>query len=158
MSIKKHHATTHGMSRTSIYRRWLTMKARCFNKSNRKYSRYGGRGVAVCDRWLSFELFLIDMGQPPGKEFSIDREDVNGNYEPGNCRWATQKTQQNNRVNNRILSFGGESLLISAWAEKTGIPHKIITQRIDRDRWPVERALTEKPHSRKPKQKGDRHD
>ena len=83
---------------TKIYHAWEGMKARCYNKNYPKYDRWGGRGIKVCDRWLeSFENFLADMGEPPGKEYSVDRKDNNGNYEPNNCRWATDDEQQQNR-------------------------------------------------------------
>ena len=90
-------ATTHGKSRTRVHRIWLAMKARCHRKTYPERRFYGGRGISVCDRWRnSFEAFYEDMGDcPPGR--SIDRIDNDGNYEPGNCRWATWDQQISNR-------------------------------------------------------------
>ncbi len=93
---KGEHLLKHGMFGTSVYRVWVNMKARCFNPKDPRYASYGGRGITVCNRWRSFENFYADMGdRPPG--LSIDRIDNDGNYEPGNCRWATRSEQQRNK-------------------------------------------------------------
>ena len=90
----------HGWSGSKEYRAWLNMRDRCYDPKSNRYSRYGGRGIKVCDRWLgSFEAFLEDVGPAPSKFHSIDREKVDGDYEPGNVRWATPKEQANNRSN-----------------------------------------------------------
>lgn len=88
---------THGREGTSEYRTWSHMKGRCYTPTDAKFQHYGGRGITVCERWLnSFENFLSDMGErPPG--LTLDRIDTNGNYEPGNCRWATPLVQSRNR-------------------------------------------------------------
>lgn len=91
---------THGHRKphpSLTYVSWQGMRQRCSNPSVDSYQYYGGRGIRVCDHWLVFENFLADMGERPSKEFSIDRVDPNGNYEPGNCRWATIVEQRQNR-------------------------------------------------------------
>jgi hypothetical protein len=88
---------------TLEYISWKNMKARCYNKNRDDYYRYGGRGIKVCQRWLIFSYFYQDMGNKPSKEYTLERIDNDGNYEPGNCKWATVKEQSNNRSSNRKL-------------------------------------------------------
>jgi len=138
MLIKRN--TTHGLSRSRIYRIWAKMKERCGNPSCKDFARYGGRGINVCSEWKrSFEKFFADMGECP-KNMSIDRIDNNKGYSKDNCRWATKKEQNNNTRANHILEWCGQRKTISEWSEITGINYKTIHTRL-RDGWSVERAL-----------------
>ena len=93
----------HNMRNTSEYRIWCRMKERCFNSNHKSYDRYGGRGITICDQWLnSFEQFYKDMGARPTPQHTIDRINPDEDYEPNNCRWATNEQQQQNRTNNKL--------------------------------------------------------
>jgi len=106
------------------------MKTRCFNKNVRSYKDYGARGVAVCARWLeSFANFISDMGQPPTTSHTIDRIDADGNYEPGNCRWATPVEQVRNRKNTRLLEYRGRQMPLAAVAEEVGVSYDALFYR-----------------------------
>lgn len=108
---------THGLSKSKESYAWQHMRARCYSKKNPQYKNYGARGITVCERWFSFENFLSDMGFAPSKDHSVERIDVNGNYEPGNCKWATWKEQQRNRTNNHLIEFNGETKTLAEWCE-----------------------------------------
>lgn len=115
-------ARKHGLHNTPEYFRWLNLKTRCANPKDPAYADYGGRGIAVCQRWMdSFEAFLEDVGERPSPEHSIDRIDNNGNYEPNNVRWATKQEQANNRRNNVQVTYNGETKTLAAWAREAGI-------------------------------------
>lgn len=109
--------TKHGMIGTPTYASWKAMIQRCTNPQCPHFERYGGRGIAVCDRWLAFEAFLEDMGERPVGR-SLDRINNSQDYEPGNCRWADTKTQNRNTRSNRILTIDGTSRCLSEWAEQ----------------------------------------
>lgn len=97
---KRYSNKSHGMKQSLEYSTWTGMKKRCYDKNQENYKDYGGRGITICDRWKnSFQNFYTDMGKRPSKNHSIDRIDVNGNYEPSNCRWATQSEQNRNQRN-----------------------------------------------------------
>lgn len=122
---------THGASKSAEYRIWNGMKNRCLDKSNVNFDRYGGRGITVCARWLnSFEAFLADMGQRPSSKHSIDRINNNGNYEPGNCRWATAKEQANNTSANVLLTINGLTKPLSIWAAEYGLDRSVVMSRV----------------------------
>jgi hypothetical protein len=124
---------------------YSAMIDRCHNPRSKNYSNYSGRGIKVCEKWRQgFWFFIEDVGRRPSPAHSLDRfPDTNGDYEPGNVRWATAREQQLNRRVNRFIEHAGERLTIVEWAERTGISRRTIQIRIDRLRWSVERALTE---------------
>jgi len=116
------------------------MKKRC-RGPHRSFHLYGGRGVTVCSRWESFENFLADMGPRPSPKHSIDRIDSGGNYEPGNCRWATRAEQSRNTRRNVLLTFGGQTMCLEDWASQRKMRPHVLGSRIRRG-WSIERALT----------------
>jgi hypothetical protein len=132
----------HGMSHTRVYHVWQAMLQRCENPKAQRYADYGGRGIKVCAEWHKFENFFRDMGDRPAG-YSIEREDNNGNYEPGNCRWATTKTQMNNQRRSRVIEINGQKRTLAEWAEYAGIGWFTLRQRLDRMGWDIERALTD---------------
>lgn len=103
---------THRMTRTPEYRAWRSMFTRCTNRRAPNFHLWGGRGIAVCERWATFETFLADMGERPTPKHSLDRIDPDGNYEPSNCRWATRLEQANNRRDNEIVIIDGVEMTI----------------------------------------------
>jgi len=135
--------STHGKNGEPTYAVWKTMKSRCNNPNNKKYKRYGARGIKVCSEWeksfLSFHEWAMSNGYAKG--LSIDRIENNGNYEPKNCRWVNNGIQSRNRSNNRIIEYKGVSKCLSEWSRLTGLGHKTISSRIKRG-WTIEEALT----------------
>src|SRR6516225_8478332 len=132
--IRKANVTTHGHTvggkRTKIYRIWCSMIERCSREKNPFYKDYGGRGISVCDRWKDFANFLADVGEPP-KGMSLDRyPDCDGNYEPSNCRWATNNEQQNNRRNNRRIEIDGETKTVADWCRDRALPYGRVAMRL----------------------------
>ncbi len=122
---------------------WRQMNNRCYNVRQSKFPRYGGRGITVCDRWrTSFIAFLDDMGHRPSPKHTLDRIDNDGNYEPGNCRWTTQRAQQNNRRDNHFITFNGETRSLSEWTRHLGFPVGVISQRLCKLGWDAAKALT----------------
>ena len=131
----------HGASKTPEYKTWITIKDRCYYKNNKEYKDYGGRGIRVCDRWLhSPDLFMSDMGPKPSPEHSIDRIDVNGDYTPENCRWATKQEQSNNRRDNVWIEFDGKKQTLKQWSEELGLNYAALQDRRQRG-WSEERML-----------------
>lgn len=133
--------TTHGLTKTPEHDTWVNIRQRCENPKCLTYAKYGAKGISVCERWQSFENFLADMGKKPTPKHTIDRFPNNsGNYEPGNCRWATQAQQQVNRRNNVFVSYNGETLVIPEWSRRTGVAIETIRQRIKKG-WPLEKVF-----------------
>lgn len=130
---------THGMTDTRSYRIWQAMLNRCRNKNLYQFNNWGGRGIKVCERWLSFDNFFRDMGCPPNG-YSIDRINNDGNYEPDNCKWSSKKEQARNTSKNRIIEFNGEAKLLVDWADQLGIDQASLRERLDK--WSLEKALT----------------
>lgn len=122
------HARERGR-RTKIYACWQNMTARCRNENHQSYPHYGGRGIKVCDRWLKFENFLEDMGEPR-HDTSLDRINNDGNYEPSNCRWVTQKEQMNNRRGLRPMTFMGITRNKTQWCSFFGIGEWVLKKAI----------------------------
>lgn len=122
--------TTHGMSETGEFRAWCHALGRCNNPNNSKYPYYGARGITVCDRWSLFENFYEDMGNRPSEDHSLDRIDVNGNYEPSNCRWATKFEQAQNKRNNVYVEVDGSKFAMAAAERYIGIGGGSISQKV----------------------------
>lgn len=138
----------HGMKGTQTYIVWKHMRMRCRNPNNADWPRYGGRGIKVCDRWNSFNNFLADMGErPPG--MSIERIDVNGDYEPANCCWATMQEQARNKRCNSGVVHDGVWRTWAEWAERGAVSQQLLRSRVVVGRWPFAEALSTPPGKRK---------
>ena len=137
---EKHGHAKSGADRHGTYSSWEHMHQRCSNPNYEYFDDYGGRGIRVCERWASFETFLGDMGERPAGT-TLDRKEVDGNYEPGNCRWATIDEQNNNTRRSRRLTYGGRTQSYSEWSRQSGIPRHIIANRA-RDGWDSDRIFS----------------
>ncbi len=134
-----------GVRRRPLYSTWLSMIRRCHVPGSGGYPRYGGRGIRVCERWRSaFDAFERDMGPRPSPKHSLDRINNDGDYEPGNCRWATSEEQSRNRSTTVRISFRGEELTLIEWAKRYRIHPDTVRDRIRRG-WAVDRALMSPP-------------
>lgn len=119
------------------------MISRCYNVNIPNYSDYGGRGITVCARWLeSYENFLLDVGRSPYTDYTIDRIDVNGNYEPENVRWASRAEQNRNRRDTKIVEYNGISMCLAQWAVRVGINYHTLHARL-RHGWSFDRAIND---------------
>ncbi len=137
---------THGLTRKGakhpLYNTWADLRSRCSKPSDPAFKNYGARGITVDARWQDFAVFVSDMGnRPPGK--SLERVDNNGPYSKENCRWATRTEQANNRRSNVFIEYKGQSKTIADWSRETGIGLHALWERIQRFKWPLERAMTE---------------
>ena len=144
--LRDENRTKHGMWGTPTYWIWHGMLDRCRNHNSESYHNYGARGITVCDRWIEFENFLEDMGERP-EGLSIDRIENSGNYEPSNCRWATQKEQGRNRRDNwDPVTYKGESKLPVEFAEQYGLDPGTLKSRLLRG-WSVKDAIETPVHT-----------
>lgn len=133
--------TKHGMYSSPEHLAWRNMIARCTCKTHNSYADYGGRGVRVCSAWLaSFEAFYSHIGPRPSSSHSLDRINVNGDYVPGNVRWATIETQANNKRNSRVIACNGLALTIPQWSRRLGINLSTLKSRL-REGWAISEAL-----------------
>lgn len=133
--------STHRLSGTRTYRSWSSARQRCTNPNDNNYAHYGARNITVCERWNSFEVFLNDMGEPPTLNHTIERIDVNGNYEPGNCKWATPKEQARNRTNTNLIEYNGKKMILTDWSKHLGIRLITLRKRINAG-WPIEKVFS----------------
>ena len=120
------------------------MKKRCLNKNHPKFSRYGGRGIKICSRWLGdggFDKFFLDLGTKPRDDFSLERVDNNKGYSPDNCIWASRRAQATNKSNSRLLTIKGITKTLVEWSEVSGIKYTTIHMRIVRGKWGAEKAV-----------------
>lgn len=135
--------TKHGSYSKPEYNVYRAMLKRCLNANNKAYKDYGGRGITVCERWMqSYENFITDMGERPSNLYSIDRINVDGNYEPDNCRWATRSEQARNQRNNVLITYDGETKCVSEWALTVGISVSALYYRYCIAKWSAEDTLT----------------
>ena len=139
----KHDKTKHGKSNTRLYYIWHNMKNRCCNKNTYNYKYYGERGIVVCDEWLNdFQTFYNWAYENDyNDKLTIDRINVNGNYEPSNCKWSTAKQQARNRRDNKNYTINGETHCLKEWCEILGLNYNTVQTRICTRGWPIERAL-----------------
>jgi hypothetical protein len=141
--------TKHGQSKTKLYRVWEGMNERCNNINHESYAHYGGKGVTVCPEWKDFANFFnwaVSAGYKAG--LSIDRyPDIDGNYEPNNCRWANATQQMRNMSTNRIVEYNGQKKCIAEWAEIVGLRAGLIYDRLNKLGWDIHKTFTTPPKS-----------
>lgn len=160
LALRTVRATRHGYGSKRRpfpeYKSYMHMRGRCLNQKNSGYRDYGGRGISICDRWLNgdgiktgFQCFLQDMGPRPNRSYSLDRIDNNGNYEPANCRWATDTQQARNRRSTRVVNLGGERVALAEACERLGVSFSFINGRMQQG-FTFERALAQPARGRAP--------
>jgi hypothetical protein len=128
--------------KSRLYHIWEDMKNRVLNPNNRRFKSYGGRGIKIFENWIQYVQFhkwALENGY--SDTLTIDRIDVNGNYEPSNCRWSTQKEQGNNRTNNRLITYKNQTKTMMEWSDELGFGFHVLKNRLKRN-WTIERALT----------------
>lgn len=147
--VAKGNHTIHKKSKTKLYWVWQSMKARCNNENNKRYKHYGGRGIKVCEEWSNdysnFHNWAVQNGYKEG--LTIDRIDVNKNYEPNNCRWVTKEVQANNMTTNKVIKYKGLEMNIAQWEKFLRLPKNVLRQRIEKLGWSIEKAIETKSKS-----------
>lgn len=143
--MRGYNLITHGKSNTRLYRIYKTIKTRCYNSNSKSYNDYGGRGVKVCNEWLNDFNTFYDWAMSNGYQdnLTIDRIDVNGNYEPNNCRWATPKQQANNTRRNNYITYKNKTYTITQWSEILNIGQSVLSHRF-MSNWDIEELLTKR--------------
>jgi hypothetical protein len=131
--------STHRLSKTPTYARWLNMRSRCNNKNATQYPYYGGRGITYDPRWNNFAVFLADMGECP-LGFTLERKLVNGNYEKTNCCWIPKAAQARNTRRNRYVELDGEQFVLADLCERFKLRSSVVSRRLSRN-WTVRQAL-----------------
>ncbi len=126
---------------SSFYRAWVNMKTRCNNPNYRDFHRYGGRGISVCEKWDSFDGFIDDMFDSYDEKLTLDRIDNDGDYEKGNCRWATRKEQANNMVSVPRHKYNGKEMTLAEWADYRKIKPSTLRERFYGLKWPIKKCL-----------------
>ena len=139
----------HGKTNTRLFSIWTNMHTRCHNKNNAKYKNYGARGIRICSEWEKDFMSFYDWSMENGydDELTIDRVNNDGDYEPSNCRWVTQKIQQNNRTSNRLITHNGKTQTMQQWAIEKGIKYTTLRMRIEYG-WSVDEAINGKKVAR----------
>lgn len=136
------------VNKDNRYEVWHGMKARCTNPNNKDYRKYGGNGITICDRWAkSSKDFFKDMGPRPSLQHTIDRIDNNGNYEPGNCRWATKREQALNRSTKRLVTHNGITKNLIEHCRDNNLSFRLVATRLS-DGWSIEKSLTKPVRSK----------
>jgi hypothetical protein len=137
--------TTHGLYHTRINNIWNGMIDRCRRVKNKNYKNYGGRGITVCEEWATDFMAFYNWAMNNGysDELTIERNDVNGNYEPGNCKWITHSKQALNRRDNHFVTYNGVTKTIAEWAKDLNMNYNTLINRLNTYRWGIEKALTE---------------
>ena len=133
----------HGDTKDRLYKIWWGIKMRTTNPNRKEYPRYGGRGIKLCNEWaddhLAFKEWALSNGY--SENLSLDRIDVNGDYEPSNCRWATDLEQANNQTSNHLITYNGKTMNITQWSKETGIPRSTISGRLFKGKKSIEESL-----------------
>ena len=142
IDILKEKKSIHGMTNTKLFYIWGGIKARCYNKNNKQYKYYGARGIIVCDEWKNDFVSFYNWAMANGykEHLSIDRIDFNGNYEPTNCRWTTNKEQQRNKSNNRFITYKNETKILTDWCNELNISIATMSARLKK--LSIEKAFT----------------